>query len=42
MSEPNQAARMLALAAKDIKALRSLIEPDAADDEIFGSMGAFP
>ena len=26
MSAPDQAARMLALAAKDIKALRSLIE----------------
>lgn len=36
MSAPDQAARMLAMAAKDIKALRSLIAPDAADDEIFG------
>jgi HEPN domain-containing protein len=36
MSVPEQAKMMQALAAKDIKAMRSLIDPDSADDEIFG------
>lgn len=36
MSVPDQAVMMQTLAAKDIKALRSLIDPDSADDEIFG------
>ena len=36
MSVPDQAMIMQTLAAKDIKAMRSLIDPDSADDEIFG------
>lgn len=36
MNAIDQAKRMLLMASKDIKALRSLLPPDAADDEIFG------
>ena len=36
MSVPDQSAMMQKLAAKDIKAMRSLIDPASADDEIFG------
>jgi HEPN domain-containing protein len=36
MNAIDQARRMMLMASKDIKALRSLISPEAADDEIFG------
>lgn len=36
MNAINQARRMLLMASKDIKALQSLLSPEAADDEIFG------
>lgn len=39
MIEPEQleqAQKMLLMAGKDIKALRALLNPDVADDEIFG------
>jgi hypothetical protein len=32
-----QAQKMLLMAGKDIKALHALINPDVADDEIFGT-----
>jgi HEPN domain-containing protein len=39
MIEPEQleqAQKMLLMAGKDIKALHALLDPDIADDEIFG------
>ena len=36
MNAIDQARQMLLMASKDIKALHSLLSPDAADDEIFG------
>jgi len=36
MNAINQAKLMVVMASKDIKAMKSLLSPDAADDEIFG------
>lgn len=36
MNAIDQSRRMLLMASKDIKALQSLLLPEAADDEIFG------
>ena len=36
MSAHEAARMMLAMAAKDIKAIRVLADPDLVDDEIFG------
>jgi hypothetical protein len=36
MNALDQARQMLVMAAKDIKAMKSLLSPESADDEIFG------
>lgn len=36
MSAHNAARMMLSMAAKDIKAMRALADPDLVDDEVFG------
>ncbi|MCM2358161.1 MAG: HEPN domain-containing protein [Geobacteraceae bacterium] len=36
MSAIDDAQMLLTMAAKDIKAMNSLLDPDSADDEIFG------
>lgn len=36
MNAIDQARQMLIMASKDIKAMRSLLSPESADDEIFG------
>lgn len=36
MNAIDQARQMLVMASKDIKAMKSLLSPEAADDEIFG------
>ena len=36
MNAIDQAHQMLVMASKDIKAMKSLLSPESADDEIFG------
>jgi HEPN domain-containing protein len=36
MNAIDQARQMLVMASKDIKAMKSLLLPESADDEIFG------